>query len=136
MDEGVNTVTYTLDEGLIEFGSALEDRDYDKAITLLESLEMTPETEAMWKSLSNIALQDNKLIIAERCAAAMGDIARIRYLHEINELASLETDYGMDSNHYLIRAKLAILEKQFSVAESIFLEHGKVEEAMEMYQEM
>lgn len=28
--EGVNTVTYTLDEGLIEFGTAIDDGDYDR----------------------------------------------------------------------------------------------------------
>ena len=30
VDEGVNTVSYTLDEGLIEFGTALEEKDYDR----------------------------------------------------------------------------------------------------------
>lgn len=28
--EGVNTVMYTLDEGLIEFGTAIDDGDYDR----------------------------------------------------------------------------------------------------------
>jgi hypothetical protein len=32
VDEGVNTVSYTLDEGLIEFGTAVEDRDYDRYV--------------------------------------------------------------------------------------------------------
>jgi intraflagellar transport protein 172 len=80
---------------LIEFGSALEERDYDRAITLLESLEMTPETEGMWKSLSNTALKDKKLVIAERCAAAMGDISRARYLHSLNDIMQDEVDYGV-----------------------------------------
>jgi intraflagellar transport protein 172 len=95
VDEGVNTVTYTLDEGLIEFGSALEDKDYDRAINLLESLEMTPETEGMWTSLSNTALKDKKLIIAERCAAAVGDISRARYLHSLNDILQDEIEYGV-----------------------------------------
>ena len=30
VDEGVNTVSYTLDEGLIEFGTALDDKNYDR----------------------------------------------------------------------------------------------------------
>jgi intraflagellar transport protein 172 len=88
-------VTYTLDEGLIEFGSALDDRDYDRAIQLLENLEMTPETEGMWKTLSATALKDRKLVIAERCAAAMGDISRTRYLHNVNEILQAEHDYGV-----------------------------------------
>ena len=28
VNEGVNTVAYTLDEGLIEFGTAIDDGDY------------------------------------------------------------------------------------------------------------
>ncbi len=28
--EGVSTVTYTLDEGLIEFGTAVDDGDYER----------------------------------------------------------------------------------------------------------
>ncbi|GBG85786.1 hypothetical protein CBR_g40595 [Chara braunii] len=42
-------VSYALDESLIEFGSAVEDRDYDRAVDILEPLELTPETEAMWQ---------------------------------------------------------------------------------------
>jgi intraflagellar transport protein 172 len=97
VDEGVNTVSYTLDEGLIEFGAALEEKDYDRfiffnnrAISLLEILEMTSETEAMWKSLSETALKDQKLAIAERCYAALGDVSRTRYLHNLNDLMDPE----------------------------------------------
>ncbi len=79
VNEGVSSVSYTLDEGLIEFGTAVEDRDYDRAITLLESLEATPETDAMWKSLADTALENKKLAIAERCFAALGIL--IAYTH-------------------------------------------------------
>jgi intraflagellar transport protein 172 len=54
-------------------------------------LEMTSETEAMWKSLSQTALKDQKLAIAERCYAALGDVSRTRYLHNLNEMM-LETE--------------------------------------------
>ena len=30
VQEGVNTVTYTLDEGLIEFGTAVDDGDFNR----------------------------------------------------------------------------------------------------------
>ena len=30
VQEGVNTVTYTLDEGLIEFGTAIDDGDFNR----------------------------------------------------------------------------------------------------------
>ena len=38
--------------------------------------------------------------------------------------------------HPAVRAKLAVFEKHFKLAESIYLEQGQVEEAMEMYQEL
>jgi hypothetical protein len=41
VDEGINTVSYTLDETLIEFGTAVDLKDYDRAVVLLEQL-VTP----------------------------------------------------------------------------------------------
>lgn len=38
--------------------------------------------------------------------------------------------------HPAVRAKLAVFEKQFKLAESIYLEQGQINEAMEMYQEL
>ncbi|KAI9201990.1 uncharacterized protein BJ171DRAFT_584638 [Polychytrium aggregatum] len=138
VDEGVNTVSYTLDEGLIEFGSALEDKDYERAVFLLETLELTPETEAMWKTLSTMALKDQRLPIAERCYAALGDVAKTHYLHKLNiQIDEFKLEGHIDEMmHYAVRAKLAILEKQFMAAEQIYLDQEKIEEAMEMYQDM
>ena len=48
---------------------------------------MSSETEAMWQSLAKIALEEQQLYIAERCFAAMGNVARSRYLQETNKLA-------------------------------------------------
>lgn len=113
VNEGVTTVSYTLDEGLIEFGTAIDDGDltryhrgsnlfnqitigvptscfscfHSRAVSFLETLTMVPETEAMWKTLSKLALDDRQLIIAERCFAALGDISKAKYLRNINELA-------------------------------------------------
>lgn len=137
VDEGVNTVSYTLDEGLIEFGTAIEDHDYDRAINLLESLELTSETEAMWNSLAQTALADRKLHIAERCYAALGDVSKTRYLNVLKSSLGTSGNDSIDSfQNALVRAKLAVLDKQFKLAESIYLEQGKVDEAMAMYQEM
>ena len=83
MDEGINTVSYALDEALIYFGAALEDQDYERAVQTLEPLELTPETEAQWMQLAEQALATNQLVIAERCYAALGDIAKSRFLHKV-----------------------------------------------------
>ena len=57
VDEGMNTVSYELNEALISFGSAMEDGDLQGAANMLERLPLSPETEAMWEQLSALALQ-------------------------------------------------------------------------------
>ncbi|EAX00575.1 intraflagellar transport 172 homolog (Chlamydomonas), isoform CRA_e [Homo sapiens] len=131
--EGVTTVAYTLDEGLIEFGTAIDDGNYIRATAFLETLEMTPETEAMWKTLSKLALEARQLHIAERCFSALGQVAKARFLHETNEIAD---QGGEGTDFYQVRARLAMLEKNYKLAEMIFLEQNAVEEAMGMYQEL
>ena len=55
--------SYTLDEGLIEFGTAIDDGDLLRAMTFLESLELTPEAEAMWRTLGRLAVDNQQLHI-------------------------------------------------------------------------
>ena len=54
VQEGQHQLSYELDEGLIEFGTAIDDGDFNRAIAYLESLEMSPETEAMWRTLARL----------------------------------------------------------------------------------
>ena len=42
VDEGINMMSYALDETLIDFGAAVEDRDYEAAVEILAPLELTP----------------------------------------------------------------------------------------------
>jgi len=90
VDEGIREATYLLDEGLIQFGSAIEDHDYKGAMDILEAIELTPDAEAMWAKLSEVALGDRDLLIAERCAAALGSVSKARYLHKVNKQAMTE----------------------------------------------
>nr|CAB3255301.1 intraflagellar transport protein 172 homolog [Phallusia mammillata] len=138
VQEGVNTVTYTLDEGLIEFGTATDDGDFDRAVSFLESLEMSPETEAMWTTLSKLALEGQQLYIAERCYAALGDVSKARYLKTTNQLMD---EYERESEgdgleFYKVQARLAIFEKQFKKAEQIYLSNGAIDECIHFYQDM
>ena len=73
-----------------------------RAVAFLETLEMSSETEAMWQSLAKIALEEQQLYIAERCFAAMGNVARSRYLQETNKLAE-EAAKRMVNALYLFR---------------------------------
>lgn len=120
----------TLDEGLISFGTAIENQDFAKAIMLLESLEENAETESMWRSLSALSLKEKNILVAERAFAAIGDFSKARYLHKLNQ--------SIQNNHvdYQVNARLAALNKQFKLAEAIYMEQGKPEEAMTMYQEL
>jgi len=138
VDEGVNMVEYELDEGLISFGSCLERGQYAKAVDLLEELPLTPETEAMWRSLADASMEHFNLPVAERCYAVLGDVAKSRYLHKVNRLIQDHAaEVGGDgSNYYMAQAKMAMLAKQFQRAEAILLDHNELDEALAMYQEL
>ncbi|CAE8619758.1 unnamed protein product [Polarella glacialis] len=138
VDEGVNMVEYELDEGLISFGSCLERGQYAKAVDLLEELPLTPETEAMWRSLADVSMEHFNLPVAERCYAVLGDVAKSRYLHKVNRLIQDHAaEVGGDgSNYYMAQAKMAMLAKQFQRAEAILLDHNELDEALAMYQEL
>ncbi len=88
INEGVNIVNYELDSGLIEFGTAMEDGDLVRAVDYLESVPVSEETETMWKTLARVALESQQYYIAERCYAALGDVAKARFLRETNRLAA------------------------------------------------
>ncbi|KAM5126276.1 intraflagellar transport protein 172 homolog [Mantella aurantiaca] len=136
--EGVNTISYTLDEGLIEFGTAIDDGDHYRAAAFLETLQMSTETEAMWKTLSKLSLEGRHLHVAERCFAALGDVAKAKFLRETNEIAEqAAAEYGGEgAANYKVQARLAMLDHNYKQAEIIYLEQNAVAEAMVMYQEL
>ncbi|KAG7280373.1 hypothetical protein CRUP_022201, partial [Coryphaenoides rupestris] len=138
VSEGIGTSSYTLDEGLIEFGTAVDDGDYDRATAFLETLEKLPETEAMWKILSKLSLKAGQLHIAERCFAALGDISTVHFLHHTNHLADkMSQDTGREgSGYYQVQAQLAVLDKNFKLAEMYYMEQNATDEVIEMYQEL
>ena len=116
VDDGNNTISYNLDESLIKFGSALQYEGLDAAVDILEELNLTPETEANWKTLAKLALEQQNLYVAERCYAALGNMAKADYLRKLNKLIAQE---GVEN--FRVQAKLAVLEKQFHQAEAILI---------------
>eukprot|EP01041_Mallomonas_annulata_P001132 gene1132-2194_t len=138
VDEGLAQAEYPLDEGLINFGSAMDDRNYTKAMDILEGLEMTPESEAMWRQLNLATVNNGDLLIAERCAAAVGDIASSMYLHNVNIIKIKAENDGIQSgkDHYLVRSKLLLLKKEVKAAEEELIDQGKEDECIEMYQKL
>lgn len=133
VDEGIREATYLLDEGLIQFGGALEDNDLKGAMEILEAIELTPDAEAMWAKLGQAAHRAEAWAVAQRCAAALGDVGRARYLHRMNKLARSE---GEGADHWSVRARVALLDGDAQQAEGVLLAQGKVDEAVAMYQEL
>lgn len=128
VDDGNNTISYQLDQALIEFGAALEYKGLDAAVDILEPLDLTPETEANWKTLAKLAVEENNLYVAERCYAALGNMAKADYLRKLNKLIATE---GLEN--FRVQAKLAVFDKQFHQAEAILIQNDEIEEAMAMY---
>jgi intraflagellar transport protein 172 len=95
-----------LDEALIEFGAALLYKGLEAAVDILEPLEITSETEANWKTLAKLALEQQNLYVAERCYAALGNMSRADYLRKLNKLIATE---GVDD--FRVQVKLAVLDK-------------------------
>ncbi|KAK7085982.1 hypothetical protein SK128_023173 [Halocaridina rubra] len=136
VQDGVQELSYALDEGLIEFGTAIDDGDFLRAMSYLESLPMTAEAETMWRTLARLTLEGRHLYIAERCYAALGDVSKVRYLQGVNKIREqIQEATGEDGvEHYEVQARLAILDKQFKRAEGIYLDYNNLDSAMEMYQ--
>ena len=67
VNEGIQSVSYALDEQLIEaltliqFGAAMGEQNFERAVRVLEPLELNPETEAQWMELSELALAQNQV---------------------------------------------------------------------------
>lgn len=73
-------------------------QDFARAIATMEPLPLTPETEAQWAQLAKVALEHELLAIAERCYAAVGDIAKARFLHKVGApgvLGDLDSQWGL-----------------------------------------
>ena len=141
VQEGQHQFSYELDEGLIEFGTAIDDGDFNRAIAFLESLSLNAETEAMWRTLAKLSLEAKQLAIAERCYAALGDVARAKYLRETLDLgeAAAEAFGGSPADGFEtpeVWARLFIIDKQFKAAEGLYLEQNNLEAALEMYQRL
>lgn len=138
VDEGMSQAVYPLDESLINFGSAIENREHEKAMDILDALDLSPDVLAMWQQLSAVAISSGDLRIAQRCAAAMGDIGMCRYLGQIKDIKmNAEENMGIRGNdYYLVRSKLSLLSKDLKGAEIELLNQGKVSECIIMYQKL
>ncbi|KAH0950735.1 hypothetical protein HN011_002331 [Eciton burchellii] len=136
VEENGTKMAYVLDEGLIEFGTALHDNDFGRAILFLENMGDSPQAETMWENLAKNAMNERKLAIAARCYAAMGDVACAKFLKEIVEVGE---KYARETGNDAMAspdvwARLAVLNGDLKTAEAIYLEQNELDKALEMYQ--
>ncbi|XP_046838206.1 intraflagellar transport protein 172 homolog [Vespa crabro] len=136
VEEMGNRVSYLLDEGLIEFGTALHDNDFGRVVLFLEELGDTPQAEAMWENVARNAMAARQLSIAARCYAALGDVACSKFLREI---VNVGEKYAMETGNDSLTspdcwAMLAILNGELKTAEVIYLEQNELDKALDMYQ--
>ncbi|KAH3760349.1 intraflagellar transport protein [Pelomyxa schiedti] len=133
IDEGNCQTSLLLNEELIKFGIAIEAKQYDLAVELLETMQekegltMSPELEAMWSNLASLTLQERHTRLAERCYAALNNVSRAHYLRTLNRRLN------KGEPQYITNVELSILEKQFKAAEKTLLDHDQVTETIQMY---
>lgn len=89
-------------------------------MAFLESLEMSLETEAMWKTLSRLALEARQLHIAERCFAALGDVSKSKALRQINKIAEQSAEEMVSltalTEYRFIHQELIVLSRIFRLS--------------------
>jgi len=120
---------------------------------ILESLIITSDVEAMWKQLYNVSLQAGELRITQRCASAICDVSTRKFLENVNNIAlNNATSIIDDNNHhhkgqqqseiiydydnYQVRYRMNLLKKDLKQAENLLLNQGKLNECIQMYQNL
>ena len=96
----------------------------------------------MWRKLFNRAMKQDKLYIAQRCAVALGDMPQARFLKHTLDMV-FEHGGGMSEKqqrkgmkHFMVRARAAMLRKNYREAANILVQQGHADEAIAMWQRL
>lgn len=76
-EDGSANYELQLDEGRIQFATALESGNLFQAVWHLEEYKMSPEVLAMWQRLARVALENYELRIAQKAYSVLGDVPRL-----------------------------------------------------------
>eukprot|EP01006_Ploeotia_vitrea_P031095 TRINITY_DN63406_c0_g1_i1.p1 TRINITY_DN63406_c0_g1~~TRINITY_DN63406_c0_g1_i1.p1 ORF type:complete len:1553 (+),score=958.06 TRINITY_DN63406_c0_g1_i1:271-4659(+) len=144
VSEGIQQVMVPLDETLIAFGTAVDDQDLNRAMGILEQVAdgSDTNTDGMWNRLSQLALKQGNLHLAERCFAALGQASRALFMHKVNMGGMVDFDGDSENKNDAsnnaddTRARLALLNRQFKQAEAIYLQQGRLDKAVDMYRKL
>ena len=124
-----NTQTYLLDDGLIAFSTAVDENNLNKAVKILENLEMKTETETEthWKTLVKLAIENKNLMIAERCYSLIDSYSKANYIKKVMKYIKKN---NLTVDHPLFEARLLILDKQFNNSENLLLQNNLLDETI------
>lgn len=129
--DGNNTLIFDLDDGLVEFGTAMHENDYARATMFLETVEDNNQTKSLWHNLANIASEKHNFLILARCYAAMENVARARYFQLLHDLSKQKkTTY---ENNPEILVKTALLDGNMYMVENFYVELGDLEKALQLF---
>ncbi len=81
----------------------------------------------MWQHLGHVALADGNIAVAQRCAAALGDVARATYLQEtLDGMEKRGHGTHLPMDHWWIQSRLNLLNKRVNAAEDALVSQGHV----------
>ena len=128
-----------LDNLLIKFGFAIENKNLSECLMILEA-KKNAKNEGHWRNLLRISIEEENYFIIERCYAALGEVAKARFVRKLNKVIRKLLKEGLNMkqalSNYEVQTKLLMMKRQFLKAEMLFLEKEEVEKAIGLYQEI
>ncbi len=129
--------SYILSEDLIRFRCVLDDGSFGHAAKILECMNNSLHSESMWRQLFDESLKNWDISVAARCAAALGDLSKVKYLRAMTKIAErLRTNGVHVASLWNVQVLMCKLKRNIDGAEDIFISHHKINEAVEMYEEI
>jgi hypothetical protein len=140
VNEGITIRSHALCQELIDFGWAIEEKEMLVAVDLLERMDKFlpfQKTESLWQQLYSICVEEREFKLAERCAAALGNVSLMRYFRSLEKsvIAGKEVGISVEDN-WRVKGKLFALTSQLAKAEETYLAHGKIDEVFLMYENL
>ena len=130
--EGIGNKLF-LDENLVNLSIAIEERELNKAISILNNLSnLTNKNELVlyYKILAKISIEEQNLYIAQKCFATLGNYSKIYYLKKIIK----EKEKNPDNP--IINAKLLLLQKEFEKAEELMIKNNMIKETIDICKDL
>ena len=140
INEGATIHWHYLCEELSEFGWAIEEKDFLTAVDLLERMDedsSVHKTESLWQQLYTVCIEEKEFKLAERAAAALGNVSLSRYLHSLEKDFTRGREGGISVNdNWSVKGKLLALMSQLEKAKETYLAYGKTNEAILIYENL